>query len=193
MAINIIVRFGGFTRTSEVDVSLQNKVDLMMYDKRLYIISPNGYIDLNNTDVEFARYVKTTSRYYKKGREGTLCHRKKKGWFTPRVQEGNYPPMFNFILEDRTKEFKYISETGHQIFEVVFSEDNKFVDPGCLIPNALAEPIKQNNREIFFEGKKLGIRLMDHSTGLPITDWFPFTVRVSREAGDVFTGLGRWE
>lgn len=196
MAINIIVRFGGVSGTSAEQDFDDKKVELMIYDKGLYVIAPNGYIDPNDTDVKFARYVKTTARYYNsKVTPQRKFHRKKKGWVTPRffAPDGiEYPPMFSFVLEDRTEEFKYIKKTERQIFEVVFSEDNELVDPGYDIAAAFAKPIALSNSEslISFVGKKLGIRLMARSAGLPITDWLPFTVRASK--GGDYSGLSRW-
>lgn len=181
------------SKSAAAAVNIQNSIELMIYDKGLYVIAPNGYIDPNDTDVEFARYVKTSARYYD-STTNKDSHRKKRGWFTPRYcpsGETEYHPMFNFVLEDRTEEFKYISKTGRQIFEVVFSEENLFVDPGYDIPVAFASPIECSmNTYISFLGKKLGIRLRCRSTEQPVTDWLPFTVRAYADGSK--SGLSRW-
>lgn len=180
-------------------VNIQNSIELMIYDKGLYVIAPNGYIDPNDTDVEFARYVKTSARYY----DSTVTpkrkfHRKKKGWVTPRdcsPTGTDYHPVVNFILEEQTVEFKYISKTGRQIFEVVFPEDNYL---GDYIAEAFENPIMLNSGPyMYLTNKKLGIRLVSNDTGLPITDWLPFCVRyIEHQNPDgaitKSCGLSRW-
>lgn len=187
------------SKSAAAAVNIQNSIELMIYDKGLYVIAPNGYIDPNDTDVEFARYVKTSARYY----ESTVTpkrkfHRKKKGWVTPRYCSPtgtDYQPVVNFILEEQTVEFKYISKTGRQIFEVVFPEDNYL---GDYIAEAFENPIMLNSKSYMsLTNKKLGIRLVSNDTGLPITDWLPFSVRYIKHQNPDGTitkscGLSRW-
>lgn len=194
---SVAIASKGSVTALEKEVAVQTCVELMIYNKGLYVIAPNGYISINDTDVEFARYVKTSARYYTTTPKKKF-HRKKKGWVTPRegCATGNdHLPIVNFSLEEQTAEFKHISETNRQIFELVFQEENYL---GDYIAEAFKKPIPvTGGSSVSLTNKKLGIRLVNHGTGLPITDWLPFCVRYNKwklEDGSTreSIGLSRW-
>lgn len=184
----------------EKDVALQTCVELMIYSKELYVIAPKGYINPNNTDVEFARYVKTSARYYKNRNSETeyIYRAKKKGWFTPKYTAfgQEYNPVVCFVLREKTDNFKYIRATNRQIYEVSFADGNEF--DGLNIEEAFSLPIYVNKGSVMrLTNTKLGIRLVSNDTRLPITDWLPFCVRYNKyrtpNGGEAeFVGLSRW-
>lgn len=177
------VKVNAGTTESSKNTNFSN-VRLNIIGSELYIVAPAGLLNTDTDKPVFARYVKSSVRYYVNGKSK---HDKRIGWIRPTKA----------ITDGKTKEYvpmrmeyasRWDSDT-YDYFKVFTAAQNYEADPldDSLYSDAVAEDLYNAGGEVIqFANKKLGVCI--ERDGKQITDYLHFSIDV-QEGGPY---LSRW-
>lgn len=176
------VKVNAGTTESSKNTNFSN-VRLNIIGSELYIVAPAGLLNTDTDKPVFARYVKSSVRYYVAGQS---MHAKRTGWIRPTkaISGGKTKELVPMRMEYVSR---WDSDT-YDYFKVFTAAQNYKTEPldDSLYSDAVAEDLYNSPDNIQFANKKLGVCI--ERNGKQITDYLHFSIDV-QEGGPY---LARW-
>lgn len=177
------VKVNAGTTESSKNTNFSN-VRLNIIGSELYIVAPAGLLNTDTDKPVFARYVKSSVRYYVNGQS---MHDKRMGWIRPTkaMSGGETKELVPMRMEYVSR---WDSDT-YDYFKVFTAAQNYQADPldDSLYSDAVAEDLYNAQGEVIqFYNKKLGVCI--ERDGKQITDYLHFSIDVQK--GSPY--LSRW-
>lgn len=184
-ATPVKVKVNAGTTESSKNTNFSN-VRLNIIGSELYIVAPAGLLNTDTDKPVFARYVKSSVRYYVNGKS---MHDKRMGWIRPtEAISGGGGKTKEYVPMRMEYVSRWDSDT-YDYFKVFTAAQNYQANPldDSLYSDAVAEDLYNAQGEVIqFYNKKLGVCI--ERDGKQITDYLHFSIDV--QEGSPY--LSRW-
>ena len=163
-----------------------SNVQLVAYDKNLYVIADGDYIKETDEVVLF-RYVKTTSRIRKNNK-----HQSKIGWKEPAYKTSKVALQIWDVTGTHTNNKKIFCIGQRTLSNNTLGNRPlyNYTYPIAIFSNMEQTASASNDENFYLFNKKCGIRI--RRNGEWLTDYLPFMARKVMQSGGYSYGIGRW-